>query len=581
MSATTPVPVKENPRPGAILRPSSGRGPREGGNVLMVPIAVFMGLFVVLPIIRLFYDAFTTEQGRLTWAYFRAFVTDPYFYRALFNSLTLGAATVATTSVIGFLVAYLIVRYDFPGRGLYSYLSFIPTIMPPLVGVMGFVFLLGRSGSLNTLLMNHFGLIHPVNFIYGWHGMLLVETLHLFPLITVNVVDALKKIDASLEEAAEGIGSVGLEKVWRITLPLTTPGFITGGLLVFIWTFADFATPLVVGVQDLLAPQAYLNIVQYVDPRLFRMGIASAAIMVLFAVVFLIVAKKYVSVKDYSTLSYRPVEQRRLRGPALWAVEVFLALLLLCAFIPYVGVTLAAFSKGWAFTVLPTTYTLEHFARVMFETPKYIINTFVFCGLAVLGCIAVGVPIAWVLARTRTRGRGLLDSLVTLVLALPGTAMGIGFLRAFHTPLPGFQVALTELWLIIPLVLAVRRLPYTVRSTFSSLLVVHHSLEEAAASVGASPFRTFKDVTLPLIWRGIFAGALFSFMTSIQEAAASLLVTLPGYETMTVGIFSFYTSGVINQAAALGFILIVAGALSLFAINRLAAAGGNTGGFFG
>ncbi|MDI6870861.1 MAG: ABC transporter permease subunit [Bacillota bacterium] len=128
----------------------------------------------------------------------------------------------------------------------------------------------------------------------------------------------------SLEEAAESIGSTGLEKIFRITLPLTTPGFITGGLLVFIWAFADFATPLVVGVQDLLAPQAYLNIVQYVDPRLFKMGIASAAIMVLLAIVFLIVAKKYVAVKDYSTLSYRPVERRRLRGPTTWAAEVFL-----------------------------------------------------------------------------------------------------------------------------------------------------------------------------------------------------------------------------------------------------------------
>lgn len=557
---------------------------RSEGSGLMLPIALFMGLFVVFPIVRLFYDAITTEQGKLTIGYLTSFVTDPYFYRALLNSLALGAATVVTTSVIGFLVAYLIVRYEFPGRKLYSYLSFIPTIMPPLVGVMGFVFILGRSGSVNTFLMDYLHILRPINFLYGWHGMLLVQTLHLFPLITVNVVDALKKIDASLEEAADSIGSVGLEKVLRVTLPLTTPGFVTGGLLVFIWAFADFATPLVVGIHDLLAPQAYLNIVQYVDQRLFKMGIASAAIMVLFAIGFLIVAKRYVSVKDYSTLSYRSVERRKLTGPALWVVELFLFALLFLAFVPYFGVTLAAFSKGWALTVLPTTYTLEHFHRVIVDTPKYIVNTFVYCGLAVAVCILVGVPIAWVLARTKAKGRGLLDSLVTLVLALPGTALGIGFIRAFHRPLPGLGAALTDLWLIIPLVLAVRRLPYTVRSSYSSLLVVHRSLEEAAASVGATRFRSFWNITLPLIWRGVFAGALFSFMTSIQEAAATILLSLPGKETMTVGIFAFYTSGVINQAAALGFILIVVGALSLFAINRLAATGGNTGnagGFFG
>jgi iron(III) transport system permease protein len=333
----------------------------------MIPIALFLGVFVVLPIIRLFIDAVTTEQGTWTLTNLTSFFADPFFYWALLNSLTLGVATVVSTSVIGFLVAYFIVRYDFPGRQLYSYLSFIPTIMPPLVGVMGFVFILGRSGSINTLLMDYFGFLRPINFLYGWHGILLVETLHLFPLITVNVVDALQKIDSSLEEAAESIGSKGLEKVLRITLPLTTPGFITGGLLVFIWAFADFATPLVVGVHDLLAPQAYLNIVQYIDPKLFKMGIASAAIMVLFAVVFLAVARRYVAVKDYSTLSYHPVQRVRLKGLSLWAVEVFLFVLLFLSFVPYLGVALAAFSKGWSLTVLPTKYTLEHFARVRFD----------------------------------------------------------------------------------------------------------------------------------------------------------------------------------------------------------------------
>ena len=132
--------------------------------------------------------------------------------------------------------------------------------------------------------MDWFDLLQPVNFLYGIHGVLLVETLHLFPMITLNVVDALGKVDPSLEEAAESVGARGWRKLWTITLPLTTPGYIAGALLVFIWTFSDFATPLVLGVQDLLAPQAYLNIVQFVDRRIFRMGIVISALMVLLAV---------------------------------------------------------------------------------------------------------------------------------------------------------------------------------------------------------------------------------------------------------------------------------------------------------
>ena len=130
--------------------------------------------------------------------------------------------------------------------------------------------------------------------------------------MTLSIVDALGKIDLSLDEAAESVGSRGLRKFWDITFPLTTPGYVSGALLVFIWTFADFATPLVVGIDDLLASQAYLNIVQFVDRRLFKMGIVISAIMVLLAILFLIIAKKYVAIKDYSSLSYSKIERKKL-----------------------------------------------------------------------------------------------------------------------------------------------------------------------------------------------------------------------------------------------------------------------------
>lgn len=135
------------------------------------------------------------------------------------------------------------------------------------------------------------------------------------------------------------------------------------------------------------------------------------------------------------------------------------------------------------------------------------------------------------------------------------------------------------MWIILPLVLAVRRLPYTVRGSFSSLLVVHKSLEEAAGSVGATKLRTFWDVTLPLVWKGILVGSLFTFVASFQEASATLFLTLGGWEMIPVGIFTFYIAGSQNEAAALGFILIVVSAISLFVINRVA--GTRVGGMFG
>jgi iron(III) transport system permease protein len=542
-------------------------------------IWAFLLIFVLYPLSRIFYDALTDEVGHLTIANFFEFFTDPFYLRSLWKSLLLGVLAVISTSVIGIAVAFLLIRYEFPYRNLFSYLTMLPLILPPLVGVLGFVFILGRAGTVNVILMDWFGLDNPVNFMYGMHGVLLVETVHLFPMMTLSILDALSKIDPSLEEAAQGMGAKGWRRFRDITLPLTTPGYVSGALLVFIWTFADFITPLVVGVQDLLAPQAYLNIVQFIDRRIFRMGIVIAALLVILAIVFVLVARQYVALKDYSTLSYSRVERRRLGPVKRWVAVGFLSLLMFVAFIPQVGVLFAAVGRGWALTPIPIHYTLEFFKQVSFETPKFIVNSLVFSGLAVFLCLLIGVPMAWILGRTRTPGRGALDALTTLILAISGTALGIAFIRAFNFPLPLVDTPLTSMWIILPLVLAVRRLPYTVRGSLSSLLLVHKSMEEAAENVGASKLRTFWDITVPLIWKGILVGALFSFLTSIQEASATIFLTLGGWEMIPFGIFTFYIAGSQSQAAALGVILIGLCAVSLYIVNRVA--GTRVGGLFG
>ncbi len=562
--------------PAADARPGASRAVGVLGVGL---IWAFLAVFLLYPLARIFYDAVTDDAGRLTLGHFAAFFTDGFYLRSLWNSILLGLGVVVCTSVLGVGVAFLLVRYDFWGRSLFSYLTLIPIISPPLVGVLGFVFILGRAGTVNVLLMDYLDLLKPINFMYGLHGVLLVETLHLFPMITLNVVDALSKVDPALEEAAESVGARGWRKLWSITLPLTTPGYIAGALLVFIWTFADFVTPLVVGVHDLLASQAYLNIVQFVDRRLFRMGIVISALLVLLAVVFLVAAKHYVAIKDYSSLAYSRVERRRLSAPVQALVVAALSLVMLLSFLPYLGVGLAAFGRGWSLTPLPTSYTVQFFERVLVETPKYVLNSLLYSGLAVAICVAVGVPIAWLLARTRLPGNELLDALNTLILAIPGTAIGIAYVRAFHYDVPGLGLPLTSVWLILPLVLAIRRLPYTVRGSYASLLLVHRSLEEAAESVGASRLRTFADVTLPLMWKGVLVGGLFSFMTSLQEASAVLFLSLGGWETITVGIFNFYIAGSSSEAAALGVVLIVVATICLLVINRVA--GARMGGMFG
>src|SRR3989441_12493189 len=398
----------------AEARPRAGGGGAWWPALGIAAIWIFLGVFLVSPLARIFYDAFAAAAGRPTARHFVAFATAGFYRRSLWNSLVLGLGTVAATSVLGFAIAMLLVRYDFVGRSLFSNLTLIPIVAPPLVGVLGFTFILGRAGTVNVLLMDWFDLLTPINFVYGVHGVLLVETLHLFPMITLNVVDALAKIDPALEEAAESVGARGWRKLRTITLPLTTPGYAAGALLVFIWTFSDFATPLVLGVHDLLAAQAYLNIVQFVDRRLFRMGIVISALMVVLALGFLIAARQYVAIKDYSSLAYSKVARRRLSPLGQTGAITFLSFVMLRSFIPCLGVALASVGRGWSLTPFPVQYTLHYFERVIVETPKYILNSFLYSALAVAIGIAVGVPIAWLLARTRIPGRDTLDGLNTL-----------------------------------------------------------------------------------------------------------------------------------------------------------------------
>lgn len=546
------------------------------GTLGVLLIWLFLIFFLIYPLIKLFIDGFTNAEGRWTMINLVTFLSKPFYLKTVLKSLFLSCVVVLTTTVLGFYIAYMNVRYDYPGRELFSYLTIVPIIMPPLVGIMGYVFVLGRVGTVNVLLQELLGLKQPINFMYGLHGVVLAETFHLFPLMMLNILDGLNKIDPSLEEAAESVGIKGLRRIFSITFPLTTPGYCAGVLLVFTWTLADFATPLIVGIQDLLAPQAYLGVVQYVDQTIYRMGIFIASIMVIFAIILLLLINKVVGLKDYTSLSYSKIERKQPRKLLRYCISISMVLIVIIAFSPYLGLFFAAFGKGWALTAIPDEFTLNNFKSVIIETPKYIKNTFLYAGLAAVLCVLIGVPVAWILTRTKIPGRNLLDSLITLILAIPGAGLGIAYIRAFRFSLPVFGVAFFTVWIIMPIVLATRRLPFTVRGAHSSLLLVHASYEEAAESVGAKKLRTFGDITLPMIWKGILVGALFSFMTSVQEASSTILLALEGWETLSVGIFEFYIGGTLPEAAALGIILISLSAIALLIIHKLA--GGRLGG---
>lgn len=556
------------------------------GNAASATIVYgFVGLFLLYPVAILFLDSVLID-GRLSLDLYSEFFSQDYTGRIFSNSLIASVLTVIVASLIGVPLAYVLSRYPVRGRSLFMTISLLPMIMPPFVGALSFLFLFGNAGTINLILMDWLRITDtPINLIKGLHGLVFIEAIHLYPLIYLNSAAAFTSIDPSLEEASEVQGASGLRRFFTVTFPLATPGYAAGAFLVFIWTFADWTTPAILGLSpSFLASQTFEDITQFIDVPRLRRGLVSSSIIVLFSVLILFAMRRYVEARQYISLSKgvsregRVLELEGKRRILAYAIVCGVAVLSLLA---PTWLILGSVAYNWGLTPFPTAYTLDHYAYIINETPRYLTNSFLFSGLAASIDLVIGVMTALLLARTRIFGRNMLDGLVTMALAIPGIVFGVGYLRAFHRfELPYLQETLTGLWIVIPLVIAVRRVPYVVRSSHASLLQLDTALEEASEILGANKLRTFSRITLPLIVRGIMAGTIFSFITSIQEVSSSMFLYRPGWETVPIGTFILFTSsGDFSRPAALGVVLLLVTGAAIALANKLG--GRKLGGAFG
>jgi len=557
---------------------------RVDKGALYVPVAMYciLGFLIVLPVMSVFYESFTW-QGSLTLDHYNRFFDSPYLRECLLNSLWVAAACAFFSSLIGVPMAYFLGRFDLPGRSLLTTLATLPLIMPPFVGALSFKFLFGRHGTINLLLMDYLGLKEPINFIYGLHGVVLITSLHLYPLVMLNVMTSLSKIDSALEEAAANMGAKALHIFRTVTFPLLMPGFAAGALLVFTWAFTDLGTPMVIGSPafNLLAPQAFFAIRELYED-VIRLGVVMCVIMVSLSLVALVGMRKYVSLKQYAVAAVTSrVTVKRLSPLMRFAALGFCIIIVLVSLLPHAGIFMGAFGKVWSFTPFPEGFTLENFRYVLVDAPMYLSNSLRYSSIATAVGMALGAILAYVLVRKTFPGKDLLDGIATLPLALPGVVLATGYLRAFRTPLPILNFDLLSTWLVIPLALTARKIPYTLRSSYASLQQIHVSLEEASMNLGATRIKTFFRITLPLMALGLLAGGTLGFISSITELSCSWLLSLPGmgWEPMTVGIMIYSQTGIFGQSAAMGAILILIVGIGVAVTNRLV--GARVGAVFG
>jgi iron(III) transport system permease protein len=560
--------------PGSPASPGTPRalaGPRIGLGAWLAfgLILAFLLLFLIVPVGAVIYTAFVNETGSLTVGHFANFFGQLVFRESFFNSLGVALASTLFASIVAVPLAYLTVRFEFRGAVLIQTLGVLPLIMPPFVGAVALQLIFGRSGSVNLLLDDWLGFTIPI--MDGLVGVTFVESIHYFPFILLNLVAAMRNIDGAMEESALNLGARGWRLFRRVIFPLAMPGYLAGAALVFVKVFDDLGTPLVMGVTNMLAPQAYLRITSVgVDDPL---GYVISVIMIGFSILALWLAARVMKGRDYATLQKGggALQKRRLSAWESVLAYGWIALVLAVTLAPHVGILLMSFAQVWSFSVLPDAYTLEHYATVFSDASGMIGNTLLYCVLAAGLDVVLGTAIAYLILRTRLPARQWLDWLASAALAIPGLVLAIGYLRLFkgvHVPFTDKLVI--HSWVLIMLAYAVRRLPYALRSCMAALQQVHVSLEEAAQSLGASRLSTIRRVVVPLMTGGILAGFVTSFITAAVELSATLLlVSTESQAPMSLGIY-LYMQSIAGRGpgAALGVLAVVVVGLGTYFSHR-------------
>ena len=563
------------------------RGPSRLGSIDWFSVTSYLltmmllVIFILGPILLVFIGAFESSVG---WGLenFYKYWAVPSMRKGLWNALKAGTLTTLFTSIIGLPIAYIMTRYRFSGHALFKVLLTLPLIMPPFIGAFSMVVMLGRNGILTNFLRATLGLKLVEGFVKpSLMSVVLVQTTHLWPLIYMNTSASLSKIDPSLEESARNLGASGFHLFSRITFPLALPGYVAGAFLTFVWSLSDIGSPIMLSFGNYAPSQAFWELVRV--EGIVKYASVICVILTLISMVALIIVNRFVGLKEYATVRVGAASSTSVKKAGRWLSTVFLVLLILITVIstlPHIGTFVIAFAKlpkygSWVLQ----GFTLEGWVKVLQrgETQHMVINSIIYASLAALIDVILGALIGFISVRKKFAGKGLLDLLSVMPLAVPGVVIALGYIFLFSTRMPGTTFRLSSYWFILVIAYSMRRLPYSVRSSHATLQQIHVSLEEAALNLGATRLRTLLRITFPLMLSGLLAGGTMSFITAFTEVSTSLMIQpLRGplgvhAKPMTLGLYSEIQRGARGYApaGALGVIQIITAVICFYIANRL------------
>lgn len=498
---------------------------------ITIAVTALFALFFIHPVLSVIGEAFYSEEDGFTLAYIGAVFQNEVYVEGLWNALMLGIASTLASLVLAFPLALIGHRFDFPWKRTLGALILIPLVLPPFVGAVGVKHILGVEGSLNAMLID-WGLMsaaQPMDWLGKgrFWGVVAMNALHLYPILYMNVAAALSQLDPAMEQAAENLGCPPWKRLLKITLPLCMPGIFAGGAIVFIWSFTELGVPLVFDYSRVAPVQIYDGIK---DLNSNPVPYALVAVMLIVSGAIFWISKRLLNRSEHGATPRPKGRAQAQPAPGLkgWLCTLVYASVVVIACLPHVGVVLLSLSHGWYGTILPEAMGLHHFEEALghpLVVPS-IQNSLFYALCATAVDVVLGLAIAWVVVRSSARGRSLLDTLVMLPLAVPGLVLAFGYLalsqsgRSLHF-LTGDSMS--PVYLLIA-AYAVRRLPYVVRAAVAGLQQSNPALEEAAQSMGASPLRTLRRISIPLIGASVTAGAILAFAFAMLEVSDSLIL---------------------------------------------------------
>ncbi len=463
-------------------------------------------------------------------------IRDPVLRAGIFNALGIATATTILSILISLPLAMLSAKYRFPGKAFFGAAILVPLILPPFVGAIGMKAILGRAGSLNELLGTDFDILGQARF---W-GVVLVEALHLYPIIYLNATASLANLDPALDESAENLGAGPWKRFFRITLPLIRPGLFAGGTIVFIWSFTELGTPLMFDYTTVTPVQIFTRLKEVENSAepyaltVILLGVAAASY---------IVGKVVFGRKGHAMYSKasRAGGEMKLSGIAGIAACAAFGFITALALVPHLGVILVSLAEpgSWYQSVLPTAWTGDHYVEALSAPESFgsIQNSLFLSTAAMLLNILIGLVIGYLIVRTTAIGRNLLDAMCMMPLAVPGLVLAFGYVAMTLNwpfgrgdPLEGVVSvfgsgdAPPNPFPLLIIAYAVRRLPYIVRSTVAGLEQTSGELEEAAVNLGATRVAAVRKVIVPLIMANLIAGGLLVFSFSMLEVSDSLIL---------------------------------------------------------